>query len=651
MTLATLPYMRAMYNGLRKKLFDNLEKKWARQIQPRGGEDGGNADNDGGQDQALADDGQGGIMNFELGVELEIIEEEEVPAVPEQQHDVVDQAPIGIAGIGDLAQEPAPGADQEGNRGDALDPNPLQQENHGQGPAGAPNHDAPVAQNQNPGLPAEQHRVVRLVPLVSAVVHTMMGALAFPAVAAGMGDLILLFLPYAWRVPPHWRERRSRGLLQSRSSSLQSQTCVDERDGVPSDIPDLVPPNCKITFAQILSRHGARHPTSSKTKIYGSTIQKLQDNVQQFSGKYSFLNNFTSSLDADQLTVFGERQMIHSGIAFYSRYKNLAKQGIPFIRASGEARVVKSAQNFSQGFHDAKSTAQKADIDYPYPILEIPEGDGYNNTCVIVAPPETFEESQPYHSIGSRAQQTFLETFLPAVTDRLNADLAPANLSASDTVNIMDLCPFTTAASPIGAISSFCDLFTDDEWHHYDYYQTLGKYYGYGPGNPLGPSQGVGFANELVARMTERPVDDHTSVNHTLDYNAITFPLNQALYVDVSHDNDMTAIFSAMGLYNGTRALCNTSIETTWQTRGYSAAWTVPFAGRAYFEKMECRGEKEELVRIIVNDRVLPLETCGGDALGRCTLSKFVGSLSFAAGGGKWDMCFTGYDHANIRTY
>ncbi|KAL9022321.1 MAG: hypothetical protein Q9185_000563 [Variospora sp. 1 TL-2023] len=614
MTLATLPYMRAMYNGLRKKLFDNLEKKWARQIQPRGGEHGGNADNDGGQDQALADDGQGGIMNFELGVELEIIDEEEVPAVPEQQHDVVDQAPIGITGIGDLAQEPAPGADQEGNRGDALDPNPLQQENHGQGPAGAPNHDAPVAQNQNPGLPAEQHRVVRLVPLVSAVVHTMMGALAFPAVAAGMGDLILLFLP---------------------SSSLQSQTCVDERDGgnqcqpqrshfwgqyalffsVPSDIPDLVPPNCKITFAQILSRHGARHPTSSKTKIYGSTIQKLQDNVQQFSGKYSFLNNFTSSLHADQLTVFGERQMIHSGVAFYSRYKNLAKQGIPFIRASGEARVVQSAQNFSQGFHDANLN---------------------HGLC------RTFEESQPYHSIGSRAQQTFLETFLPAVTDRLNADLAPANLSASDTVNIMDLCPFTTAASPIGAISSFCDLFTDDEWHHYDYYQTLGKYYGYGPGNPLGPSQGVGFANELVARMTERPVDDHTSVNHTLDYNAITFPLNQALYVDVSHDNDMTAIFSAMGLYNGTRALCNTSVETTWQTRGYSAAWTVPFAGRAYFEKMECRGEKEELVRIIVNDRVLPLETCGGDALGRCTLSKFVGSLSFAAGGGKWDMCFTG---------
>ncbi|KAA8574202.1 hypothetical protein EYC84_005711 [Monilinia fructicola] len=52
-----------------------------------------------------------------------------------------------------------------------------------------------------------------------------------------------------------------------------------------------------------------------------------------------------------------------------------------------------------------------------------------------------------------------------------------------------------------------------------------------------------------------------------------------------------------------------------------------------YVEKMNCAGESEELVRVIVNDRVLPLETCGGDELGRCGLSKFVESLSFASAG------------------
>ena len=102
----------------------------------------------------------------------------------------------------------------------------------------------------------------------------------------------------------------------------------------------------------------------------------------------------------------------------------------------------------------------------------------------------------------------------------------------------------------------------------------------------------------------------------------------------------MTAIFSALGLYNSTSALSNTTIESVAQTKGYSASWTVPFAARAYFEKLSCSNHDEELVRVLVNDRVLPLGTCGGDALGRCTLSKFVGSLTFAQGGGHWDQCF-----------
>lgn len=102
----------------------------------------------------------------------------------------------------------------------------------------------------------------------------------------------------------------------------------------------------------------------------------------------------------------------------------------------------------------------------------------------------------------------------------------------------------------------------------------------------------------------------------------------------------MTAILSAMGLYNITTPLSNTTVESTNQTDGYSAAWTVPFAARVYFEKMACESSDEELVRVLVNDRVRALPFCGGDELGRCMLSKFVDSLSFARDGGKWDLCF-----------
>jgi len=102
----------------------------------------------------------------------------------------------------------------------------------------------------------------------------------------------------------------------------------------------------------------------------------------------------------------------------------------------------------------------------------------------------------------------------------------------------------------------------------------------------------------------------------------------------------MTAIFSALGLYNGTAALPNTTVVEAQQAGGYSAAWTVPFAARAYFEKLQCHGQREEMVRVIVNDRVQPLKQCGGDRLGRCTLSAFVSSLGFARSGGLWDQCF-----------
>ncbi|KAL8998704.1 MAG: hypothetical protein Q9169_002259 [Polycauliona sp. 2 TL-2023] len=289
-----------------------------------------------------------------------------------------------------------------------------------------------------------------------------------------------------------------------------------------------------------------------------------------------------------------------------------------------------------------------SDAVYPYAILVISEGRAYNNTHADKNSVRSldhglcteFEDAILYNSIGSQAQQTFLATFLPTVLNRLNRDIPSVNLTAIDTINLFDLCPFMTVASPVGALSPFCHLFSSDEWKHYNYYQSLGKYYGYGAGNPLGPTQGVGYVNELIARLSGTAVNDHTASNKTLDDSNATFPLDKALYVDVSHDNDMTSIFSALGLYNSTNPLSDTSIQLSKAAGGYSAAWTVPFAGRAYIERMKCAGEQEELVRIIVNNRVMPMPTCGADQLGRCTMAKFIQSLSFAAQGGRWDLCF-----------
>ncbi|KAK7750813.1 hypothetical protein SLS62_007212 [Diatrype stigma] len=435
----------------------------------------------------------------------------------------------------------------------------------------------------------------------------------------------------------------------------------------PGQLPAAVPAECTVTFAQVLSRHGARDPTAGKSQTYAALVDRIHDSVTQYGDGAAFLRDYKYTLGADELTAFGEQQLVNSGVDFFQRYGHLVEADgeveAPFIRSAGQNRVVQSAQKWTEGFHRSwqeakgnvtttttttpKNGSSGGDDGYPYDILVIPEGTEYNNTlsdelCTA------FEEGP---DTGKAAQATWLDAFAPPITDRLNGAVLPgANLSREETIYMMDLCPYETVASPALAagatrrLSPFCDLFTADEWRSYDYHETLGKWYGYGRGSgALGPTRGVGWANELIARLTSQPVADRTSTNATLDGDEATFPLRRRLYADFSHDNDMSSIYAALGLYNQTEpdGLPADSRRGPGKTGGFSASWSVPFAARMYVEKMQCGGgEEEEFVRVLVNDRVIPLQNCGADELGRCRLGKFVESLSFARGGGNWDMCF-----------
>ncbi|KAF2766985.1 phosphoglycerate mutase-like protein [Teratosphaeria nubilosa] len=398
-----------------------------------------------------------------------------------------------------------------------------------------------------------------------------------------------------------------------------------------------------FSFVNLLSRHGARFPTTSKTEDYQDLIGQIQNQTTSYSSEFAFVQNYTYDLGANRLTSFGQQEMINSGIKFYDRYTALAKKHTPYFCASGDSRVVESARNFSQGFHHARGGSDKT---YPYPIEIISESAGSNST--LYAQLCTNYEDGPDSDINKDARKTWRDQWIKPVRTRVNDNLVGADLSKDQIIYLMDLCPFESIATTNGTISQFCSLFNETEWTYYDYYYSLDKWYEDLQGNPLGPTQGVGYGNELLARMTSNrtyvtAARSYTSVNHTLDDSQATFPLSSKhpLYADFTHDDDISFIFAALGLYNATADLSNTTLETTSQTNGYSAAWTVLVGARAYFEKMVCSGEDEELVRAIVNDRVVPLQNCGAESLGRCTLSKFVASQTFVTTGGLWSQCFT----------
>ena len=216
MTLASLPYIRGMYNIFLRKAFAEKEKAWMRQIQPRQEEHQENQNGPAQEEEPAAEEGGG--LNFELGVELEIIEDvEEVEDRPDDNQRQQDQAE-------NPQPENAPPNQNDNHNPPQQQLNEGQNQNHEQGqnqpPAGPENN-----QNGFP-IPPEAHRHIRVIPLFNQLLGTIVGALAFPTIAAGVGGLLSVALPRTWTTPPGFWDHRRAGFFQSRFGRSVAGGCL-----------------------------------------------------------------------------------------------------------------------------------------------------------------------------------------------------------------------------------------------------------------------------------------------------------------------------------------------------------------------------------------------------------------------------------------
>ncbi|KAK0499432.1 histidine phosphatase superfamily [Armillaria luteobubalina] len=387
-----------------------------------------------------------------------------------------------------------------------------------------------------------------------------------------------------------------------------------------------VPRNCVVTQVRVLypcslERHGARYPTLGSAARIVSAINKLTAVGEFTNERMQFLANYTYDLGVADLVPFGAAQAYESGETLFKRYSYLIDTDhIPFVRASGSDRVIKSATNWTAGFSAASHHAYN-------PPLSVILSEDLNDTL----------DDNLCENAGDSDDQTdaWLAIYAPAITARINDGAPGANVSNADTYSLLSMCPFDSVAKENR--SPFCDMFEAADFEGFEYSGDLDKYYGTGYGQELGPVQGVGYVNELLARLTASPVQDNTQTNHTLDSNPETFPLNRTFYADFSHDNQMIAIYAAMGLFPQSAALDPTSPDPN---RDWVASRLVSFSANMVTEKLECSGT--EYVRVLVNDAVQPLAFCG-DGDGLCSLDAFVESQSYARnnGNGDWEKCFS----------
>ncbi|THG97873.1 hypothetical protein EW026_g4210 [Hermanssonia centrifuga] len=385
------------------------------------------------------------------------------------------------------------------------------------------------------------------------------------------------------------------------------------------------PSSCSITQVNILQRHGARYPNGDDD--YDVAVKHLLAADEFRDSNLYFLRDYEYQLKQDVLIPFGAEQSFEAGEIAYRRYGHLVSEhNLPFIRAASKPRVVSTAGNWTVGFAAASTHHYNPSVNV---IISEEKNNTLNNDC-------------PNADDGTKEKNQWLDVFAPSIVKRLKHAAKGAKIKTEDIHRLLALCPFETIA--FEQPSPFCGLFTDEEFNAMEYYGDVEKYYKTGYGNSLGPVQGVGYVNELISRLTGRPVQDSTQHDPSL-----SFPLGRTLYADFTHENLMVAVFSAMGLFNFSEGLNPKKMD---ENRGWVASRMVPFSARMVVERLACygsgtededeEGEEEEYVRVLVNDELQPMEFCGAGKDGLCTLDGFVQSQEYArrSGNGDFEKCY-----------
>lgn len=266
-------------------------------------------------------------------------------------------------------------------------------------------------------------------------------------------------------------------------------------------------------------------------------------------------------------------------------------------------------------------------------IEVIIEENGFNNS---LAGYDNCKNANSYANMGGEnATAEWVETYLQDATTRFQAHLEGLEWSALDTYAAQTMCPYETIAY---GYSAFCSLFTYDEWVSFGYSLDLFFAGTSSFQSPTGRAVGLGYVQEIVARLENHTLGySGSQINTTLDNNTETFPLNQSLYFDFSHDTNIMSILTAFGFTQFSQFLPSTRHPGV---HNLTVAHLEPFAARLDIEVIKTPqpldsnrtyidGEETTYVHFVLNQRTLPLgwsfEECGVDRVdGWCELGTFL---------------------------
>lgn len=374
---------------------------------------------------------------------------------------------------------------------------------------------------------------------------------------------------------------------------------------------------CTLEQVHILHRHGSRYPTSSSTEgapFFGQVVANAsRDGNLTVTGPLAFLSNWTYQLGAELLVPNGAQELFDSGVKHYYDYGALynasTQQAKPVIRTTSQQRMLDSARFWTTGFFglDAPSL-----ID----LQVILEGDGFNNT---LASYDTCNNSNTLTVGDTYLTPVWEAVYLNKTVPRLQQYIPSGiNLTTEMVYGMQSLCAYETVGL---GYSPFCQLFTEEEWQGFEYFLDLQFQGDYGSMSPSGRAQGIGYVQELLARLSNTTIPP---ANVSTQNTTLTVPGKQPFYVDFSHDDIILSVLTAL---NYTQVVGDyLPAEQMDANRTFYLSHITPFAARLVLEIADCGGG-QKVIRTLLNDALVPMneaQGCSPVANGTCPLDDFV---------------------------
>ncbi|TIA19408.1 phosphoglycerate mutase-like protein [Aureobasidium pullulans] len=393
-----------------------------------------------------------------------------------------------------------------------------------------------------------------------------------------------------------------------------------------------LPPGSEIVQLNMLSRHGSRYPTTGSGAFkFGQKHKNMTGDVK-YTGELSFLNDWNYQLGAEILVPIGKQELFDSGTLHYYQYGHLyPNNGSKIIaRSTTQDRMTKSAEYFLAGFFG---------LEWPTNVtllLAIEDSTGvWNNS---LAGYYNCNNSNNYRSAGgNNATIEWYEMYLADATARLQK-LAPGfGWTPKDSYDAQSLCAYETVAY---GYSQFCGLFTYEEWQGYEYSIDIQFAGNNAFQSPTGRAVGIGYVQEVLARLQHHTIDSPIAqINVTLDNNTATFPLDQSLNFDFSHDTNIMSILTAFGFTQFAQFLPSDRIVP----HELVVSHLEPFAARLDIEIINApapvkasrnntdlyeEGKATKYIHFILNQRTIPLHRSFPDCEERddgwCELDTFL---------------------------